>query len=134
MAPRKTTNTVAEPPELDHSELVIFSGDGVLLENQPAKYRFPIINGGHGFEIITSFSTPSPVPVRVNLWRYSPSSPSGELVSQHDTAAGTITHYHPTQLEFERLQQVGFGLDLLDAIAEEDEPAEGIIIILRIAT
>ena len=130
MAPRKVTNDVAETPELDHDDLAIFSGDGELRVNQPAKHRWPVLNGGNAFEIVTSLAVTSPVTLRIKLYRYDPMSSSGTLVSTHDIPAGTYTHYHPINIEFRRGQQVSVGVEVIGDVGGST-PAEGLLVIIR---
>ena len=131
MADRASTNLVAAQPELDHTELVIFSGDGELREDKPPMFRWPVLSGGNGFEVVTSFSRPSPVNIRVSVYRYYPNG-SGAVVEVFDIPYNSWTWYHPIDVDFARRQQVSVGFELLGDVGGYD-PAMGILVLVRIA-
>lgn len=133
MGGEKSTDIVAGAPRQTHSDLAVFSGGPELFEDQDPVFRWPIIMGGNAFEVITSLSKPSPVAFQVTLHRYTPSNPTaGQSVHTYTVAAGAWVDYETINVDFERGQQISPSVHLLDDLGD-DEPGEGLLIVVRVA-
>lgn len=131
---RKNTEVTAPTPRMLDTEQLVFSIDFDLAVDNPPKYRWPVTEGGNGFEVYVSYSRPSPVAQRINVYKYNPSQPLTEiLVTTFDIPAGAWTWTHPLDHDFDRGQQASVGQANLGSVGPDDDPAEGLLIIVRIA-